>query len=95
MEKRGSEQLPDRNLVDMRVSWNTKLGGTTNLSVFLDGFNVLNSSTTIGVNSRWGNYRYSYDDHPGGSRWQPNAAFKTVTAIERPRTLRLGARFAF
>ena len=92
---RGSEQLPDRNLVDVKLAKNIRLGGDLRLKVFVDVFNVFNESTALDVNSRWGTYRYDWRNHPDGSVWQPSATYGQVTRIERPREIRLGARFTF
>lgn len=92
---RGSMQLPDRQLVDLRLAWNADLGEQLRLGVFVDAFNVFNEDTTLEVNQRWGEYRYNYRNHPAGSTWRPSSAYGQVVAIERPRELRLGVRFSF
>jgi len=95
MVTRGAEQLPDRNMVDLRASWSARLGGDLRLAVFLDAFNVFNEDTITDVNERWGDYRYNYRNHPAGSSWRPSSSFGETTAIERPRELRLGLRLSF
>lgn len=91
---RGSEQLPDRQLVDLRLAWNADIG-EMGLGIFLDAFNVFNEDTALEVNQRWGEYRYNFRNHPAGSTWRKSASYGQVVAIERPRELRLGVRFSF
>ncbi|MEW6338175.1 MAG: carboxypeptidase regulatory-like domain-containing protein [Acidobacteriota bacterium] len=95
MVARGAEQLPDRNMVDLRLTWTAPLGGDLKLALFLDAFNVFNEGTITDVNERWGDYRYDYEDHPDGSTWRPSSTFGETLSIERPRELRIGARFSF
>lgn len=95
LNERGSEQLPDRHLVDLKLSKQFRLGDKLALTVFADSFNLLNSGTELGVDSFLGTYRYNYRNHPAGSTFQARSAYRGVTAIERPREIRLGARFSF
>lgn len=95
LTERGSEQLPNRSMLDLRLSWDAPLGSDLKLGVFLDAFNVLNEDTVTDVSTRWGEYRYNYRDHPAGSSWRSTSSYSTATAIERPRELRLGVRLSF
>jgi hypothetical protein len=89
LTKRGSEQLPDRNLIDLRLAWRAKLGGASKLELSLECFNVLNSDTVLSVSGRWGDYRLS------NGTWTPRSAYGSATAIENPRQLRAGLRLEF
>lgn len=86
---RGSQQLPDRNLVDLKLAWTAKLSGALKLSLSLEGFNVFNEDTPLSVSARWGDYRIS-----NGS-WTPSSSFGTARSIERPRELRAGVKLEF
>ena len=89
---RGSNQFPDRNLVNLRLAWRPSLGGKLRLTVSAEVFNVTNSSTTLGVDGQWGNY----DARPGRDTWDgPWDTFGQTTAIESPRQYRAGIRFEF
>jgi hypothetical protein len=87
---RGSEQLPDRNLIDLRLAWSTKLSGTMNLTASLECFNCLNSDTVLSVSTRWGDYRLG-----NSNPWRPNGSFGDPTQIENPREIRAGIRLDF
>ena len=90
LTERGSQQLPDRSLLDLRLAWSTKLGGSMRLTASLECFNVMNESTALNVSKRYGDYRL------GNSKpWRPTSAFGTTTAIEQPREIRAGIRFDF
>ncbi len=67
LTERGSQQLPDRNLIDLRLAWSTKLGGTLGLTVSLECFNLMNEDTVLRVNGRWGDYRLVQRD-----AWTPS-----------------------
>jgi hypothetical protein len=95
LNERGSERLPDRNLLDLKLSKQFRLGARTSITVFADAFNVLNSDTALSVDNNLGTYRYDYEDHPTGSTFQARSAYGTILSIERPREIRLGARFSF
>jgi len=95
LNERGSERLPDRSLLDLKLSKQFRLGARTSLTVFADAFNVLNSDTELSVDGNLGTYRYDYRDHPAKSTFQARSAYGTVLSIERPREIRLGARFSF
>lgn len=95
LNERGSERLPDRNLLDLKLSKQFRLGARSSITVFADAFNVLNSDTELSVDNNLGTYRYNYRNHPAGSTFQARSAYRGVTAIERPREIRLGARFSF
>ncbi len=92
LTERGSEQLPDRSLVDLRLAWSTGLGEGLRLTASLEAFNLLNSDTTLEVAGRWGDY-WPEDGEDG---WVgPRSSFGTATAIETPRQIRAGVRFEF
>ncbi len=87
---RGSQQLPDRNLINLRLAWSTKIARAINLTASLECFNCQNKATVLNVNQRWGDYRLG-----NSSPWRPNGAFGQATAIENPRELRAGIRLEF
>jgi len=87
---RGSEQLPDRDLIDLRLAWNAKLSDALSLTASLECFNCTNEDTVLNVNQRWGDYRLG-----SGDPWRPNSSFAEATQIERPRELRAGVRLSF
>ena len=89
LTKRGSQQLPDRNLVDLRLAWSTNLSDTMNLSASLEAFNVFNSDTVLRMNARWGDYRIST------GRWSQTGSYDTPAQIETPRQIRAGIRLQF
>ncbi|NWG00345.1 MAG: TonB-dependent receptor [Thermoanaerobaculaceae bacterium] len=89
LTSRGSEQLPDRSLLDLRLGWSTTLGGSYRLTASLECFNVTNSDTVLRVSGRWGDYRIS------SQRWSPSSSYGTPTQIETPRQLRAGIRLEF
>lgn len=95
LNERGSEQLPDRHLLDLKLSKRFSLGSRLAITAFADAFNVLNSDTELSVDSFLGTYRYNFRNHPAGSTFQARSAYRAVTAVERPREIRLGARFSF
>lgn len=86
---RGSQQLPDQNLVDVKLAWTAKLSGVLKLSLSFEGFNVFNEDTPLAVAGRWGDYRVS------NGNWTPNSNFGTTTVITRPRELRAGIKLEF
>ena len=67
LEERGSEQLPARNIVDMRLAWGTKLGGTVRLDLSLEAFNLLNTGKALTVDTYYGRYRRSV--------WTPSSTY--------------------
>lgn len=96
MEPRGSEKLPSRNTVDLRLAKLFKVGRGITLNVFVDAFNVFNSDTVTSVNTTWGRYYYDYTVGPTTDGWDgPRSGYRNPLSIEAPRELRLGARFSF
>jgi hypothetical protein len=91
LTERGSQQLPDRHLVDLRLGWSTKLSSGIKLGVSLEGFNVLNSDTELDVGGRWGYYDFDDEEEFIG----PRSSYGKPTSIENPREIRLGVRFEF
>jgi hypothetical protein len=87
--ERGSEQLPDRNLLDLRVGWSTKLSDLFRLTLSLECFNVTNEDTVLRMNARSGEYRISRDS------WTQTSSYNTPAQIETPRQIRAGVRFEF
>jgi hypothetical protein len=65
------------------------------LGLFVDVFNLLDGDETTGVDTRWGRYDYDYADHPGNSEWVDSDTYQSVTAIQAPRSVRLGAKFSW
>ena len=92
--ERGTEQLDDRHLVDLRFGKDFKLGGTFVLSLFADAFNIFNSDTVTAVDGRWGTINYNATT-PSKSTWSSRTAYGAPTAMESPRQIRLGAKVAF
>ena len=86
---RGSEQLPDRQLIDLRLAWGTKLGEAMHMTASVEVFNVLNEDTVVDTWNRYGTYRLSR------GTWTPRSDFGTAYQIERPREIRAGLRFEF
>jgi hypothetical protein len=84
----GSEQLPDRNLLNLRVAWTPKFGAFK-VTVSGEVFNVLNNSTMIDVNSRYAHYNAKKQT------WSLRSNYGTAAAIEAPRQIRLGVRLEF
>lgn len=93
-EERGSEKLPDRSTVDLRLSKSFDLGGRFRATLYADAFNVFNSDTALSVDAYWGNYRYDFRN-PSRSTFQKRSAYGRTLTIERPREIRLGVRFSF
>lgn len=91
----GSEQLDDRNLVDLHLEKVFPLGGSFELGLVIDAFNVFNDDAVTAVQQRWGTYRYQWDAHPEESYWQSSSAFGQPTDVVDPREVRVGVRFAF
>lgn len=89
LEPRGSRQLPDRNLVDLRLAWSRRLGDAGEITASLEAFNLFNTDTVVDVYNRYGTYRISRDT------WSPRDDFGTPYQIERPREIRAGVRFDF
>lgn len=86
---RGSEQLPDRQLLDLRLEWSTPLRGGVRMTASLECFNALNKGTVLDIYNRWG----SYDIETG--EWSKRRNYGTTYQIEDPRQLRAGLRFSF
>lgn len=86
---RGSEQLPDRSLLDLRLAWSTKFGGSYRLTASLECFNVTNEDTVLRVAGRWGDYRIS------SGAWSQTSSYGTPLQIESPRQVRAGIRLEF
>lgn len=86
---RGSNQLDDRNLVDLRLAWRTEFGDTLRMTASVEVFNAFNEDTVVDVYNRYGTYRISRDT------WTPRDDFGTPYQIERPREIRAGLRFEF
>ncbi|HPW56680.1 MAG: TonB-dependent receptor [Thermoanaerobaculaceae bacterium] len=87
---RGSQQLDDRHLVDLRLAWGTKLGSAMRVQLSLECFNVFNSDTVLSVSGRYGDWSPSK-----GFPTKPRAQYGTGTSIEAPRQLRAGIRIDF
>jgi hypothetical protein len=86
---RGSEQLPDRNMLDLRVAWSSQLSDLFRLTLSLECFNVTNEDTVLRVNGRSGEYRISR------GTWTQTSSYGTPSQIETPRQIRAGVRFEF
>ncbi len=79
-EPRGSRNLPDLRILDLRVEKEFKLKEKMTFKVFADVFNLFNESKATGVVSRSSS---------------PNLKFEEMTSIQDPRVFRLGAKFEF
>ncbi len=87
----GSEKFPARNLIDLRLAWNIRLGTDMNLTVQAECFNCSNSATVLThASERWGDYRIS-----SGAWTGPRSVYAAAGTIEQPRQLRAGVRFSF
>jgi hypothetical protein len=87
LEERGSEKLPSRNIIDLRLAWAVKLVGALRLELSLECFNALNTSKTLDLDTYYGRYRKG--------TWTPNSTYGMPLAIERPREFRAGLRLQF
>jgi hypothetical protein len=88
LEDRGSEKLPSRSIVDLRLAWGTNLaGGPLRLELSLETFNLLNTGKALSVDDLYGRWRKGV--------WQTYSTYGTPTSIEKPREIRAGARLTF
>jgi hypothetical protein len=78
-EPRGSQMLPALPILDLRVEKSFNLGRTS-FSLFADAFNVFNGSVATAAQA---------------VSSSPALVFGEMTAIQDPRTFRLGFRFIF
>jgi hypothetical protein len=79
VEARGAEKYPSEHLLDLRLSKNFKFAKKTNLELFGQVFNVLNSGTTLSYASERIN----------------SSLYAIPSSVEQGRRLQLGARFSF
>ncbi len=91
----GSQQLDDRNLVDLHLEKAFALTSDMELTLMVDVFNVFNSDTVLAVSERWGFYDYVWDAHPEESAFDPSSSYQQPLAIEDAREVRLGVRLSF
>jgi len=78
-EEKGSYGLPDLSVLDLRLEKVFRIKGVA-LSVFADGFNLFNENNATEVETLSSN---------------SNRVFGVMTAIENPRTFRIGMKFEF
>jgi hypothetical protein len=95
MTERGSQQYDDRSVLDLRLQKDFGLGGDMTLGLFVDVFNVLDSDKVTEVDTQWGWYVYDWEDHPGGSFWDPSSRYEDPLDIQTPREIRLGVKFSW
>jgi hypothetical protein len=95
MTDRGSQQYDDRSVLDLRLQKDFGLGGDMTLGLFVDVFNALDSDKVTEVDTQWGWYVYDWEDHPGGSFWDPSSRYEDPLDIQTPREVRLGVRFSW
>jgi hypothetical protein len=97
MTPRGSEQYPNRQVLDLRLEKQIALGGSKALALFIDAFNVLDFDEVTSVSERWGDYDYDYIDptDPEYNGWFQSSTYKSPLAIQTPREIRLGAKFSW
>jgi hypothetical protein len=79
VETRGSEKYPSEHLLDLRLSKDVKLFAKSNLEVFAQVFNVLNTGTVLSYSSERIN----------------SSAYGIPSSVEQGRRLQLGLRYAF
>lgn len=101
---RGSEQLDDRQTLDLRLNKDFDLG-RVRLSLMVDVFNLFDDDTVIAVRERWGDYRYDYRNHPEDSFFSEafvsDADGESVPRLgsvlerEQAREMRLGLKASF
>lgn len=92
-EARGAQKLPPRRLLDLRVSQIVLKYKRVSAEVFLDVFNVLNSSAALSWDTRRNALRT--DDITDPDRDEIYSDYQKPTSVEPPRNLRLGARITF
>ena len=88
---RGSQQLDDRSLLDLRLAWHANLSQSMTLTASLECFNVTNSDTVREVSARYANYYPS----EGADGWYPRSSYGDPLDIEAPRQIRAGLRLSF
>ncbi|MFA6954466.1 MAG: TonB-dependent receptor [Thermoanaerobaculia bacterium] len=86
---RGEEQLPDRNLIDVRLAWSTKLTEALDLNAAVEVFNATNSDTVTSIDDYYGDYRLST------GKFTKRANYGNATGIEKPREIRASLRLTF
>jgi hypothetical protein len=79
VENRGAEQYPSEHLLDLRLSKDMKFSKRSNLEVFAQVFNVLNTGTVLAYVSERAN----------------SSSYGVPATVERGRRLQLGVRFNF
>jgi len=87
---RGSLEMPDRHLLDVRLAKSIKLSHDLKLTVQGEAFNLSNKNTTTDIYNRWGSYNAKTNTWSG-----PRSSYYTPYSIETPRELRLGVRLEF
>jgi hypothetical protein len=87
---RGTNQFPERHLINLRLAWNPRLAGALRLTVSGEVFNVLNNSTMLDTYYRWGSYNAKKNTWSG-----PRSDYGTPYTIENPRQIRAGIRLEF
>jgi hypothetical protein len=98
---RGSMQLDDRNLVDLRLEKTFRVGGDVDMSVIFDVFNLFNSNTVLAVSEQWGRFYYDYREYPTvdpenrTNVFVSSSSYGQPLTIEDPREIRLGLRVSF
>ncbi|MBP7677809.1 MAG: hypothetical protein KBB14_15965, partial [Thermoanaerobaculia bacterium] len=95
LTERGSEKLPARNILDLRLGWGTNIRGPLRLELSLECFNVLNGDKPLTVENYYGRYRVGDDEKNEPDYWQSYSAFGRPLSIEAPRQLRAGLRLLF
>lgn len=101
---RGSEQLDDRQTIDLRLNKDFDLG-RVRLSLMVDLFNLFDADTVTAVRERWGDYRYNFRNHPEDSFFSEafvsDADGESVPRLgsvierEQAREMRLGLKASF
>ncbi len=96
MRERGSEKLPARNLIDLRLAWGTNVGKGMRVEFSLECFNLLNQDTALAVDDYYGRIgKVRHEDGTTTIEWIKNSNYGVATAIEKPREIRAGARLSF
>jgi hypothetical protein len=94
VEPSGSETLDPMTTVDMRVSKSFRLGGTRDLELMLDAYNMTNANTAYEVRTLTGRINVREGGAPTGALINQQQ-FLSPTAILPPRIFRVAASYRF
>jgi hypothetical protein len=94
VEPSGSQKLDPMTTVDMRISKAFRLGGTRDLDLMLDAYNLTNANTIYEVRTLTGRINVREGGVPTGALINQQQ-FLSPTAILPPRIFRVAAAFRF